>query len=160
MGCNVLQCVCCSVLQCVAVCCSAQELMDSARWLFNGLFSIHSVLQCVAVCCSASLLWRCRALLQNYKITNLAQELIEWVLHTATHRNTLQHTATHCNTLRCNTLQHKVTDLAQELIDWACWLFNVFFPIHQPAPVMQCAQYVAVCCSVLQYVAVRCSVLR
>jgi len=72
----------CSVLQCVAVCCSVVQ--RGAAW--------YSVVQCVAVavCCSCSVL-QCVFTLDPNR---------HHVFATATHCNTLQHTATHCNTLR------------------------------------------------------------
>ena len=55
------RCRCCSVLQCVAVCCSVYNLSIASLVvsLFVSLFVTHTqrcrcyiVLQCVAVCCS------------------------------------------------------------------------------------------------------------
>ena len=57
--------VCCSVLRCVAVCCSAygNVLQLIAVYLAHEDAVLCSVLQCVALCCSACcrvLQWNCR----------------------------------------------------------------------------------------------------
>jgi len=51
---DVLFCVvvCCSVLQCVAVCCNAMQ-MTRVHDNLLGVVVFCSVVQCVAVCCSA-----------------------------------------------------------------------------------------------------------
>jgi len=91
--CSVLQCVavCCSVLhqsrlsvscvlQCVAVCCSVLQCVASISFVsFLCIAVCCSVLQCVAVCCI------------NLVCQSLDKR--DWC-------NTLQHTATHCNTLQ------------------------------------------------------------
>ena len=103
MCCSVLQCVAvwCSVLQCVAVCCS--------------------VLQCVAVCCSVL---QCRDARWDEMICVIATTIhCNTLQHTATrkrhttgrhqlclgHCNTLQHTATHCNILQHTASHCKLT---------------------------------------------------
>jgi len=59
----VIDCVCCSVLQCVAVCCSVLQCYrgtaprdrGGARLRMLQWFTVfYSVLQCVSVCCSAT----------------------------------------------------------------------------------------------------------
>jgi len=74
--------VCCSVLQCVAVCC---------------MFGIRE-LQCVAACCILDI--------RDTPICKPRMLYIQWMVcilqHTATRCNTLQHTATHiCQRLVC-----------------------------------------------------------
>jgi len=98
----------CSVLQCVAVCCS---------WL--------QCLQCVAVCCG--MLSSCKiapTYIQDKSevastYTQHAATQCSTLQNTATHYNTLQHTATHCITLQhtathCNTLQHTATHCIED----------------------------------------------
>ena len=87
--------VCCSVLQCVAVCCSVWQC----------------VLQCVAVCGSVWLVccgvsshgheWQFNGVDTNSHCNTLQ--------HTVTHCNTLQHTATHCQILLQHTTTHRNT---------------------------------------------------
>ena len=106
--------MCCSVLQCVAVCCN---IVTYTRKDSSGNISC-SVLQCVATCCSVL---QCVAVCcsvtysREYSSGNIGR-----VYNCAKHCNTLQHTATycriatHCNTLQhtathCNTLQHTAT---------------------------------------------------
>jgi len=122
--------VCCSVLQCVAVCCSAslssysqspEEPSHNASERASGSHGSSvtmccSVLQCVAVCCSV-----------------------------------LQNVAMYCSVLQCVAVHlspptHKV-------------LKNpAIMPASEPAGLtVVVLQYVAVCCSVLQCVAVRLS---
>jgi len=44
--------VCCSVLQCVAVCCSQCVGVGALQWVRCSECVAVSVLQCVAMCCS------------------------------------------------------------------------------------------------------------
>jgi len=101
--------VCCSVLQCVAVCCSVAV---------------------PAVCCSVAVRPECCSMLQSLRLSVslwgylalTSCRLLSHVQHTATHCNTLQHTATYCNTLQptiayCYTLLHtaKYCNLLQHI---------------------------------------------
>ena len=92
--------MCCSVLQCVAVCCSVLlQCIAVYCSLFIWRVYMQHVLQCVAVCCSV---------LQVVHITSLQ--------HTATHSNTQQHTATHSSTpqhtaTHSSTQQHTATKI-------------------------------------------------
>jgi len=86
--------VCCSVLQCVAVCCC-----------FVSHDFCYSVLQCVAV-------WRCFVIDYSFIrvavwgcfvshdsfIREISYSYVTSTYKAASHCNTLQHTATHCNT--------------------------------------------------------------
>ena len=83
--CSVLQCVavcciavCCSVLQCVAVCCSVlhcsvlQCVALCSGFDFNMpetsmQYVYSSVLQCVAVCCSVFLCFQKAYILEHFK---------------------------------------------------------------------------------------------
>jgi len=115
--CSVLQCVavCCSVtwsvLQCVAVCCSVLQCV--AEWLESAWLDNHyqktiksSVLQCVAVCCSElQCVAVCCGVLQSDAATQKR-------LSSQADSKTLQHTATHCITLQQSgkcALQHTAT---------------------------------------------------
>ena len=157
--------VCCSVLQCVAVCCIV----------------LQYVLQCVAECCSVLVFWA-EILLQCCQLDNhrpiymyvcvyvyavsygvlqcvamcwivypaeirlrCCQPTKHYTQHTATHCNTLQHTATHCNT------QHYIH---------TCMCIRIRSVLQCVTVCCSVLQCVAVCCSVLQCVAVCCSVLQ
>ena len=52
--CSALQCVavCCSVLQCAAVCCSVLQCVAVCCSVLQYVAVCYSVLQCAAVCCS------------------------------------------------------------------------------------------------------------
>ena len=116
--------LCCSVLQCVAVCCSVLHL----KWILTSLHIPSlccSVLQCVAVCCSV-LQWKW--MLTSLHIPSLThfphtcRDPFQ-LQHTATHCNTLQHTATHRNTLQhtathCNALQHHFPHTCKDPLLW------------------------------------------
>jgi len=105
---------CCSVLQCVAVCCSF-EWCDILPWcqpvmsLYASIIidTHHHTHHPTRHVSGQHTAMRCNALQHTATHCNTLQ-------HTATHCNTLQHTATHCNTLQhtaihCNTLQHTAT---------------------------------------------------
>jgi len=80
-----------------------------------------SVLQCVAVCCSVLQALRCTSNqssepceMAQYSHPQHTATHCNPLQHTAVHCNTLQYTATHCSTLQhtathCNTLQHTAT---------------------------------------------------
>ena len=98
--------VCCTVLQCVAMCCNTAARRRSRR------AAVH-----------------CSTLQQTAKHCNIMQHTATHcnaLQQTATHCNTLQHTATHCNTLQhtrprvgiqyCNTLQHTVYSTATHYV--------------------------------------------
>ena len=122
---SVLQCVavCCSAVQCVAVCCSELtyhlplfNVAQAQSWLFLR----HCVktqnrfaLQITATRCSKYAATHCNTLQQTaMHYTTLCQNSEQ--VCTATSCNTLQHIVTHCNRLQhaatyCNTLQHTAT---------------------------------------------------
>ena len=96
--------MCCSVLQCVAVCCSELPPLCLQTCLAAATRDCCSMAQCVAVCCNERLLLclptahntpvsQCNTLHHTATNCNTLQ-------HTAQDSNTLQHTATHCNTLQ------------------------------------------------------------
>jgi len=96
----------CSVLQCVAVCCSVLHQSHLSRDWQTRLMQ-HTATHCSTLQHTAI----------HKKLTNEID---------ATHCNTLQHTATHCNTQEtdkrdwCNTLQHTAThcNTLQYTRDW------------------------------------------
>ena len=104
----------CSVLQCVAVCCSVMQKSAHDTRHSLKLTSLQFALQCVAVCCSVlQCVSVCCSVLQcvaeigtrqvtfaNANFSRLQQSTshCSTVQHTAAHCNTLQHTATHYNT--------------------------------------------------------------
>ena len=121
--------LCCSVLQCVAVCYSVLQCYYNNLHTFS-FFHIsrvicmsesvlcHSVLQCVAVCCGVL---QCIAVCWGHMLNVYTLSLsftsvvsygfIRTLQLTVTHCNSLQFTAGHYNTLHhtathCNTLQH------------------------------------------------------
>ena len=147
--------VCCSVLQCVAVCCQC-----------------CSVMQCDAVCCSVLQCVWCRSFSQMSPIKNVALLCLTSIVakqtspHIATHCNTLQRTATHCNTL-----QHTATILSHRpILSQQVLIFQVFFA-DEPRVGLDESKTWLFCgawkkramrqdsCSVLQCVVVCCSVL-
>ena len=164
MCCSVLQCVavcsvCCSVLPCVAVCCSVLQCVAVCC----------CVLQCVAVCCSV---------LQGRPHEQCAAGQIS-LQHTATHCSSLQHTATHCNQLQltradlinevCPAVHLNFLPRASvccsvlQCVLMCCRARWVITSSQAPMCVqVRCSvlQGVAVCCSVLQCVAACCSVLQ
>ena len=90
--CSALQraAVCCSVLRCVAVCCSMLQC-------FAVFCSVH-VLQCAAVCCCVLL---CFAMQPRHVVTTgslRARAHIHIHTHTHTHTHTLTHSRTHTHT--------------------------------------------------------------
>ena len=127
--CSVLQCVvrvllqpsahcmCCSVLQFVAVCCSVLQCVAVwCRMVYGFCFS-HLLATCVAVlcmCCSTlQCLTVCCSMMYQIGFSNLLTAQ-PWVILIVPHYNTLQHTATYCNTLKhttthCKILQHTAT---------------------------------------------------
>jgi len=131
-------CSCCSVLQCVAVCCSVLRIPRSLLPLVSPLF----VLQCVAACCSAlqCVAVRCRALpcvavccsvLQYVAVCQgFPAHFCPWYLP--------------CSCSMCCSVLHCVAVCCSAI---PC--------VAVRYSVLQC---VAVCCSVLQCVAVCCSV--
>ena len=152
--------VCCSVLQCVAMCCC-------------------SVLQCVAVCCSV---WHESWMYLVLFFYSLNRGILSFALqHSATQCNEVQHAATHCNNssdihvihmetlchshcntaqhiaTHCNTLQHAATH-CNNSSDIHVIHMEALCHLHYNTVLLQ---YVAMCCSMLQCaVAVRCSVLQ
>ena len=109
------QAVCCSVLQCVAVCCK-HHLNDSSRLLEDSSVMLRtSSLQTgtcslqkkiffrhlVCVCMYAqpylvdSLSWCLLVSVDEHRVSATTCNTLQ---HTATHCNTRQQTATHCNT--------------------------------------------------------------
>jgi len=154
-----------------------------------------SVLQCVAVClsvlqCGAGSPWR-----MHSGLAALDGRIKGCLYHTATYSSTLQHTATHCNThcntLRYAATRHSrmnppqyskqswyilnlstATCTTQQHIDThsnTCCKTLQHVPRHDKStkqdPVAVCvaacaAACAAMCCSVLQCVAVCCSVLQ
>jgi len=121
--------VCCSVLQCVAVCCMIYTRSDST---YTGA---SAVLQHTAAHCST--------LQHTAAHCNTLQ-------HTATHRNTVQHTATQCR---------EASAAAEPAMGTHACLCAVHCSVLQRvaacsaccSSVLQC---VAVCCTVLQRVRV------
>jgi len=109
--------VCCSVLQCVAVCCSQQRRGAKCHvrdMTSDALYECDPPSYIVGYDCACV---HCNILEYTATHCNTLQHTAEHcntLQHTATHCNTLQHTATHCNTLlntaaHCNTLQHTAT---------------------------------------------------
>jgi len=93
-------------LQCVAVRCSALQLVE---------FSLH--VDCTCCTCVCVCVCVCVFDFSPRRRTNDLRQLDvfskEWHQHTLKHCNTLQHTATHCNTLQhatrhWNTLQYTI----------------------------------------------------
>jgi len=102
--------VCCSVLQCVALCCSILAIYDVGD---TSVLMGSSVLQCVAVCCSVL---QCAAILLRRMVYALPQgtSVMELITCTAT---ILQHTATilHHTATHCNAMSHIINEV--HLID-------------------------------------------
>jgi len=151
--------VCCSVLQCVAVCCQSSPMsaykwvMAHKRWshvtYLNSPFRAtelphmcvavcYSVLQCVAECCSRRPWMSHGTRMNELWHTNGRVMSLSWTYHSV--RLRFDMCALQCVAVCCNILQtYRSVRLSFDM------------------RVLQC---VAVCCSVLQCVAVCCSVLR
>ena len=84
---SVLQCVAvrCSALQCVAVCCSVMQCAFPFIWKVSN---VNSLLDS-----------QCKSNVYRSLLTKSTAMCCDTIHHTATHCNTLQHTATHRNTL-------------------------------------------------------------
>jgi len=95
--------------------CCLVTYMSTWNWHSTTFDSRCSVLQCVAVCCSVlqpltvlqhTATTHCNILQTDTRppltVTSVLQPLTV-LQHTATHCNTLQHTATHCNILQTDT---------------------------------------------------------
>jgi len=168
--CSASQCiaVCCSVLQCVAVCCSVLQCVAVCCSVLWYVAVCNSVLRCVAVCC---IVLQC-ARSDKHRVPGS----VFWggndgkactLQHIATHCNTLQHTATHCNTLQhCNTLYHSASPDVHRVIQSVAVCCSALQSVAV-CSVLHCAvvccsalQCVAACFSVLQCVGVCCSVLQ
>jgi len=144
--------LCCSTLQCVAVCCWSRIHVPPAvrqKKCVSQCVTVRcSVVQGVAMCCSvADGCWIFRFDLEKLEIitSNRIVTHCNTLQHTATHGNTLQHTATHWNTLRLLVMISSTFKVEEVML---CQGKSFIF-------VLQC---VAVCCSVLQCVAVCCNV--
>jgi len=133
--CSVLQCVavCCSVssrfrcsaLQCVAVCCPRCGCLTSNYFQVNECVAVCcSVLQCVAVCCSVL---QCVAVgvhvlhrttsksISRLNITNLANSAGSdgCVMKILSHCNTLHQTTAHCNTAAESSECHEINQFCR-----------------------------------------------
>ena len=116
--------VCCSVLQCVAVCCSVLCVCKTQPIPLGLTFS-NAVSKLKGSNVSVATfywketfeLWALsfeRAFRKWHRKWDWLYKVASEIQHTATHCNTLRHTATHCNTLQhtathCNTLQRTAT---------------------------------------------------
>ena len=92
--------VCCSMLQCVVLCCSHVSMgcsvMQYVAVCCAVLRSHINGLQCNAVCCSVLC---CVVVAYSHHTHTVDAALArQGCQHTATHCNPLQHTAIHCNT--------------------------------------------------------------
>ena len=117
--------MCCSVLQCVAICfCVTQQHAEGRQGatpegcgVLPYVAVCCSVLQCVAECCTLSQsIAVCCSLLQSVEGEEGGRQgaIPESKTTTLQHTATLQHAATHCSTLKhsatlCNTLQNTET---------------------------------------------------
>ena len=120
--------VCCSVVQCGAVCCSVLHCFCTVLHCFWTVLHCaalcHSASHCSAVWCSVvqcGAVWCnvmrcaivCCSMLQRASVhCNTLQHTTSHRItlhHTVTHCSTPQHTATHCNTLQQTKLQHTAT---------------------------------------------------
>jgi len=126
--------VCCSVLQCVAVCCSVEEHDSCVTSLSQCVAVCCRVLQCVVVCC--------RDILARNKtpFEPFLSRVLDCIKRVIFAFSTSKNSFSRISVFR---LQHSCRRDAQ-CVAVCC-------------SVLQC---VAVCCSVLQCVAVCCSVLR
>ena len=124
-----------SVLQCVAVCCSVLQCLDTLT-LQKGDTTYNA--QCVAVCCSVL---QCVAVPRHPHLTK--------------RRHSIQRTATHCN---MNESCH--TDTQEDLKGNKVICYHCGLAFCKEVTNYQVLQSVAVCCSLLQSVAVCCCVLH
>ena len=108
--------MCCSVLQCVAVCYSVFK-KSHCNSVPISITLLHILYSYTYMLCAHTLTYTRLLLLHVILFHSLQHSASVFITHcntlqhTATHCNTLQHTATHCNTLQhatahCNTLQH------------------------------------------------------
>jgi len=159
--------VCCSVLQCVALCYNVLSCVAICHVMLQFVAVCCSVLQCVEVCCSVSapsvspnrsgqLLWSFFPFLESYRrcITRLSVIC--------------------CSTLHCNTLLNFLFFFY--FFEWQKQKrTHSHFCLHSNLqmrerlrkkttvdgrPICKVLQSAAVCCSVLQRVAACCSVLQ
>jgi len=134
--------VCCSVLPCVAVCCSMlQYTIESNTCLLCISFVCSSVLQCVmqcvAVCCSVlQCVAVCCSVLQCVAV---CYSMLQWA-------TLVCDTRAQCDAVCCSVLQYVV--VCYNIPQRATLVFNAF------------AHYAAMCCSVMHCVAVCCSMLQ
>ena len=166
--------MCCSVLQCVAVCCSRSVLQCVAVWHDSGTSLGCPWSPTLQHTMKPHIATHCNTLQHNATYCDTLQQIAKHCLtlqnitthyltlqhtasccnilqHTATPFNTLQRTATHCNT-PCNTLQHTATHCNTLQV----WDGQEASHVRRQV----CHSLKTVCCSVLQCVAVCCSVLQ
>jgi len=128
----------CSVLQCVAVCCS---VFLYENWVLIMSRAFGYVLQCVAVCCRV---WQCVAVYTYYKWVLIMSCAISCVMQYVEVCGSVLYCVAVCICYKWVLIRSRATGLVVQCVVVCC-------------SVLQC---VAVCCSVLQWVVVDCSVLQ
>ena len=161
--------LCCSVLHCVAVCCSMLQHVY-VTWLVHVTYSTFfktlycSVLQCVAVCCSVlqcvAVCWNVLQCVAVCCSTYMWCGSYKWHEapfprhYTAVCYSVLQCVAVCCSVLQCVAVCHSVLQCVA-----VCQIaqHSLVSALTLCCNVLQC---VAMCCNVLQCVTVCCSVLQ
>jgi len=166
----------CSVLQCVAVCCSVHVLVRVELWrtFTNTSWHAHagmscgvlqgvvvccvccSVLRCVAVCCSIlqCIAVCCCSVLQCVAVCCRDSIRMKWLQQT-------DECAMNCGThVTKSRHAHKRVTAHTSMRCSALQCASIYSILQCAAVCCSVLQCVAVCCSVLQCVAVCCSVLQ
>jgi len=146
--------VCCSVLQCIAACCSVLRMCCSMLQCVRSekVSRILCVLQCIAACCSV--LCMCCRMLQCADYTGLRQGVVVCC-------SVLQCVAVCCVCIPvcCSVLRYVAMCCGMNIVGHGR---KGYGPRQSVGFSLCCSvlQRVAACCSVLQCVAVCCSVLQ
>ena len=119
--CNILRC---SMLQCVAACCSVPSFALLCRLTLTRGEALFTL---------------CRSLCRRLKLLRTPED--DTLQHNATQCNILQHTTSHCNTLQhttphCNTLQHTAThcNTLQHTATHCNTLHHIFCTVASASP--------------------------
>ena len=164
--------MCCSVLQCVALCCSDMT-QNHVQFIFKKLHVCCSVLQHIPACCTVSCsVLQCVAVCRS-KLQCAAPccSVLQWNSsespaddsEAATRCNMLQHAATHMEFLEkeSQVIRSHVTAIHCNIMQYTATCCNTLqhtATLQHAATYCSTLQHTATCCGTLQHAATCCNI--